>query len=167
VTANAVDGYRGLGGSRIWPVEGDLAGASVGRWANDAPAGGLWASFDQGLAAAPATEAVWWQLCTFGGSPRDGIEAAELVLATLRSKVGEIPIYVSAQPEYNPIGSCNLAGADGPAFMSEVANELVATDSVLAGPVMGPLSPDLTNGGCHANGAGESLLGEQLLAFFG
>ena len=162
VTANGVAGYLALGGGKLWNITGDYGGGSVGHWAEASSE--LWNAFDSNLAAQPGAKTLWWQLCTFGGSQRDGLEAAQAALQIFRSVLPGVTIYVSAQPEYSPIGSCNLAGVNGPAFMAEVASQL---QGVSAGPVTGPLSANETVDGCHANAAGEAEMGQQLLNFFG
>lgn len=165
MTANAVAGYLAVGGGKLWNIKGDYDAGSVGHWAEGSNE--FWNAFDANLAAQPGVESLWWQLCTFGGSERDGFEAAQAVLEGFRSRLPGVTIYVSAQPEYVPVGSCNLAGANGPSFMAEVASQLAAQPGVSAGPLTGPLSTSETADGCHANAAGQAEMGQQLLSFFG
>lgn len=168
VTSDGVVGYFAVGGTRFWNIRGDYSGASVGMWARGVSGGGgPWGDFDANLAEYPDTAALWWQLCTLNGSPRDGLEAAAVVLEALRARLPGAPIYVSAQPDYVPAGICEISGADGPSFMAEVAAALVADFDVLAGPMTGPLTEADTVGGCHAGESGQILMGEQLLAAFG
>ena len=55
----------------------------------------------------------------------------------------------------------------GDPLLQQIADELVAAGVVLEGPVMGPLTRAETRDGCHANEAGQVILGRQLLDFFG
>jgi cell wall-associated NlpC family hydrolase len=165
VTSDAVVGYFEVGGTRFWNIRGDYGGASVGMWARGV--GGAWASFDENLASYPGTNVLWWQLCTLNGSPRDGLDAAVMVLDQLRARMPGVTIYVSGQPEYEPAGICDISGPTGPAFMAQVAADLVSQQGLLAGPVTGPLAESDTIGGCHASSSGQVLMGEQLLAAFG
>lgn len=166
MTSDAVVGYMAVGGTRFWNIRGDYSGGSVGMWARGV--GGLWSSLDENIAAYPGTDALWWQLCTLGGgSQRGGIDAAVLVLEGLRDRMPGATIYVSAQPDYQPEGICDISGATGPAIMAELAATLVSQEGLLAGPVTGPLAEAETIGGCHANETGQVLMGQQLLAAFG
>lgn len=126
----------------------------------------MWDAFNANITAFGEPEALWWQLCTLNAAPGDGLDAALLVWEAVRSRLPGAQIYVSAQPEYSPAGSCDIAGPDGPAFMADVAGQLVQ-QGVAAGPVNGPLRQAETIDGCHANGSGQLKLGQQLLSFFG
>lgn len=165
MTSDAVVGYFAVGGTRFWNIRGDYGGGAVGMWARGV--GGVWSSFDENLAANPGTDFLWWQLCTLNGSQRDGVDAAVLVLEGLRARMPGVTIYVSPQPDYVPAGICDISGTTGPAFMAEVAANLVSQEGLLEGPVTGPLTEADTIGGCHASESGQVLMGQQLLAAFG
>jgi hypothetical protein len=89
------------------------------------------------------------------------------VLEEIRRLVPEAVIYVTAQPSYAAGHTCQIAGDIGPEKMADIAAELVATEGLLPGPELGPIGGDETRDGCHANDAGQAVLGEQLLEFFG
>lgn len=167
VTRNAVTGYAEVGGRRLWPAEGvSYGGGSVSRWARTiGQQSGQWRDFEGALEANPGTRGLWVQLCTAGTSGDDQA-AATALLDELRRRVPDVPIWVSAQPDY--VGhECRIAGARGPGRMQELADQLVVEGHALAGPVVGPLTRDQTLDGCHANAEGQDRLGEQLVAFFG
>ena len=88
------------------------------------------------------------------------------VLEEIRASAPDLPVYVSPQPSYTEGHVCEIAGDGGPERMAQLAADLVATGEVLAGPPQGPLSSDVTRDGCHADAAGEEILGEQLATFF-
>lgn len=168
MTSDAVVGYLALGGTRLWNIRGDYGGGSVGMWERGIAGGsGLWDAFDANLAAYPGTSILWWQLCTLNGSPRDGLDAAVNVLTAIRARMPGVTIYVSAQPEYEPPGICDISGPTGPAFMAEVAAQMVGQQGLAAGPTVGPLTATDTIGGCHASESGQTLMGRQLLQVFG
>jgi len=169
VTNDAVTGYGDVGGARFWSTRGDYGGGSVGRWAQGVPGvNGLWQSFDDQLAAQPSTELLWWELCTLRATPQDGLDSALIVLEALRGRIPGVTIFVSAQPDYQPVGLCDISGATGPEKMADLASQLVNEQGLMPGPVLGPLTEgDTTNGGCRANETGRELFGNQLLSFFG
>jgi hypothetical protein len=169
VTRNAVNGYLAIpGAERLWDIRGFSSGGSVDAWARDLTNGSTyWQGFSLGLQLHPHTEVVWWQLCTFGAPiPK---ETAVAVLDEMRRRIPGVDVYVSAQPEYDPVGSCRIAGPEGPARMEQLVDQLVGDDAldVLPGPRVGPLRPDETVDGCHADEAGQAEMGKQLAAFFG
>ena len=167
MTENAIDGYTALGGTQFWPRFGRYGGGTVGRWAFGTEAGSrLWAIFRGQLREEPDTAAIWWQLCTFAGGGQDDLGRAMTVLEEIRASAPDLPVYVSPQPSYTEGHVCEIAGDGGPERMAQLAADLVATGEVLAGPPQGPLSSDVTRDGCHADTAGEEILGEQLATFF-
>ncbi len=167
MTENAIDGYTALGGTQFWPRFGRYGGGTVGRWAFGTEAGSrLWAIFRGQLREEPDTAAIWWQLCTFAGGGQDDLGRAMTVLEEIKASAPDLPVYVSPQPAYTDGHVCEIAGDGGPERMAQLAADLVATGEVLAGPPQGPLASDVTRDGCHADTAGEEILGEQLATFF-
>lgn len=167
VTRNGVEGYAAIGGARLWPSQGvTYGGASVGRWAAAIDVGsGHWRDFDALLAANPDTQGLWVQFCT-SGTPADDLESAMALLDELRRRAPGVEVWVSAQPDYVD-HECGIAGEGGPARMQALVDDLVGQGHAQPGPVVGPLRVDQTIDGCHANEAGQRLMGEQLVAFFG
>lgn len=167
VTENAVDGYHQLGGSVLWSPDNGYPGGSISAWALElSTLSTYWQAFDSALTANPGTDAIWLQLCTsITSASQNTFENAQVVISEINRRTGGVPIFVSAQHSYSD-GICSTAGADGPAQMQAVADQLVAAKLAQAGPVVGPLSISQTTDGCHANGDGKRLLGAQLQAFF-
>lgn len=169
MSQNAVRGYQMLGSDRMWPANAPYGGGSLGRWADgiDRARTRYWEGVEEYVDAEPATTVVWFNLCTIRGAPIDNADTAELIMDEVRTFLPDAIFYVSGQPAYSGGHVCDLAGATGPEQMHDVASELVSRGVASAGPVMGPLSADLTGDGCHANEEGQLLLGQQLLDFFG
>ncbi|HVR79558.1 MAG TPA: hypothetical protein VMS99_14340 [Acidimicrobiia bacterium] len=164
MTLNALDGYRALGGQELWPPAGLGYGrGSVARWAD--PQLGFWDSFLSALGRFPDTDQVWWELCT-SGSPEDDFDHALGLLEQIEDAAEGSTIYVSAQPGYSEGHVCRSAGPGGPARMADLADQLIATGRVVQGPELSPLSPDQLADSCHANEAGMTQMGQEVLDFF-
>jgi hypothetical protein len=168
VSQNAVEGYERLGGTRFWTYNQPYGGGSVGRWMLDLDTGNgrYWDGFDQALADRP-TQLIWWSICTIKSNPQDGVDNARLLLAEIRNRIPDAVVVVSAMPEYSGGHICDIAGPGGPAFAQKVVDQLIVDGSVLPGPTMGPLAADETRDGCHATDEGQTVMGRQLLDFFG
>lgn len=165
VTVNAVDGYLAAGGTNFWPsVHSAYGAASVSLWAD--PASRYWAAFDNVLAQFPDTTTIWWQLCTSAANLTDNFDAAQDVVSEIRRRIPDATVFVSAQHDYTDGHVCPITGADGPARMQALADELIAAGLAFRGPVVGPLAEDELSDGCHANDAGKAVLGQQLADFF-
>lgn len=174
-TTGAVEGYHNDGGDRLWPTI-EYGGGSISRWAtvsdDDAR---YWGAFRANLKSRPSS-VIWWQLCVQGGGVQTNYDNALTVLHRLRGFIASgTKIYVSAQNDYVPPHVCSISGPDGPETAQKVADKLVGEPDVYAGPKMtalrGPDSagsgPTQTKDSCHPNDAGEKVLGEDLLEFFG
>ena len=169
MSKNAVEGYDAVGGADMWSFRAPYGGGTIGRWNDDISSdrGNYWGGFDKELDLHPDTTVLWWNLCTVKGSPQDSYENALLILAEIERRIPDVEVYVSAQPTYTGDHVCALAGPGGPEKMQDVAAQLIAAGVVLPGPEMGPLDKADTRDGCHANEQGETVLGRQLLGFFG
>jgi hypothetical protein len=166
MTVDAAQGYRSVGGSVLWPsARLGYGGGTVRRWGEAERGRDFWSNFDAALTRQPGTEAIWWQLCT-SGVAEDDFEHAVDVLEELRLRMGDVPVYVSAQPGYTDGHVCDSAGSGGPERMEELASRLVETGRVRAGPVLSPLPPDRLSDSCHASEEGRAQMGEDLVGFF-
>ena len=166
MTVDAAVGYRRQGGTSLWPTPGlGYGGGSVARWSDPEDKRGLRESFAAALRSEPDTDAIWWQLCT-SGSAEDNFDNALVVLTELETLVPEAEIYVSAQPDYLAGHVCESAGPGGPARMSRLADELVATGRVNVGPSLSPLAAAELVDTCHAGDVAVDQMGAELLAFF-
>ena len=162
VTRNGIEGYHAVGGTKFVD-DYAMGGGSIGAWTN--PSSSYWDDFDASIAGYDPS-AVFLQLCTFGPSAEDYADAVQ-VIGLIRDRLPDATVYIAGQPTYEAGWVCNIAGADGPPAMAEVAARLVADGFGVAGPATGPLGDDTTEDGCHANDAGKELMGEQLYVFFG
>ena len=166
MTVDAAEGMRTAGASYVWGIRGlGYGGGSIARWSNPRDPRGLWERFDAALAAEPETEAIWWQLCT-SGAEDDNFDRALAVLSEIESRVPEAAIYVSAQPGYEDGHVCSSAGPDGPRLMQDVADKLVETGRVQAGPVLPPLRSDHLVDDCHAGPEGKEQMAQAIDGFF-
>lgn len=164
---NAVEGYRRLGGTAIWEVQTSYGGGGITQWGRELSSSSrYWQAFEAAQASRPA-DVIWWELCTVDRD-RDADEHAQAVRVydELRRRAPAAAVYVSAQPTYTDGHVCRIAGVGGPERMKAIAEQLVAEGRGLAGPLMGPLAPAQIADGCHANAAGQTLMGQQLQSFF-
>ena len=168
MSQNSVEGYEAGGGTNMWTFRLPYGGGTIGRW-NDAISGrgDYWGGFDKALDLDPNTSVIWWNLCTVKGSPQDSFENAVKILDQIENRIPGVEVYVSAQPPYADGHICALAGDGGPELMEQLAQQLIDAGLVGRGPNMGPLTKAETRDGCHANEAGQEVLGQQLLDFFG
>lgn len=168
MTRNALQGYRHLGGTVLWGEIGAYGGGGVSRWADvDNPNNRHWQEFSRLLEAHPQTRFFWIELCSqVDAAEQETYEALLQILEHVRSQVPFAIFFVSAQPAYTDGHICHLTGADGPAQMQVLVDQLVAERRAFPGPLMGPLSAEQTSDGCHASREGAELMGQQLLDFF-
>ena len=169
MSQNAVEGYEAQGGTKMWSHRVPYGGGSIGRWVDDITSdrGRYWSGFADMLERHPDTRVIWLNLCTIRENRADSVEAARALVAEIREAIPGAVIFVSGQPPYSDGHTCDLAGSGGPAMMAEIASELVTDGLALTGPIMGPLAESDTKDGCHAGETGLTLLGRQLLEFFG
>ena len=166
MTVDAAQGYREVGGSALWaPAQLGYGRGTVRRWADTGDRLDFWSNFDAALARQPDTEAIWWELCT-SGVAEDDLDHASIVMDELRRRVGDVPVYVSAQPAYTDGHVCDSAGPGGPEAMQALADSLIDTDQVSTGPRLAPLSRDQLSDGCHADEGGRAQMGRDLMSFF-
>lgn len=166
MTVDAAEGARRLGGTVLWPPrELGYGRGSVARWSEIEDGDGFWERLGAALDREPATEGLWWQLCTNGSEDDDSAHAL-IVMSELEERLPGVSIYVSAQPAYADGHVCTSAGPDGPGRMQELAVELVETGRVEQGPVFSPLRPDQLVDSCHAGEEGKEQMGRELLRFF-
>lgn len=158
-----------VGGADMWSFRAPYGGGTIGRWTVNLTGerGNYWGGFDKELDLNPNTTVLWWNLCTAKVNPQDSFENAVAILDEIEARIPGVTVYVSAQPTYTDGHVCALAGEGGPEKMEQVAEELIDAGLVLEGPVMGPLQKSETRDGCHANDQGKTVLGRQLLDFFG
>ena len=169
MTINAVDGYKKYGGEKIWQdvVMEDYSGGGITRLVNFDKDSHYWNAFQEALNKNPDTTAIWWELCTAERMNKtDTYDNALLVLQEIHRRVGELPVYVSAQPMYTDGHVCKIAGEDGPKNMQDFVDKMVTEGVATVGPVIGPLSAELVSDGCHANEKGKLLMGKQVEVFF-
>jgi hypothetical protein len=167
VIINAADGYQAEGGTRLWSTRLlRYSGGIVGRWAADlSDQSPYWSTFQTMLEEQPP-DVIWWGLCSNKG-PADQASQARTVLEEIRRRALELAVFASGQPAYTEGHVCEISGAEGPARMQELVDEMVAAGLVARGPVLGPLAAEQTRDGCHANEDGQRLMGDQLVDFFG
>jgi len=103
-----MNGYHDVAAAGVmWPTLSVYSGGSVDQWVpTGAMARTLWTTFDQQRAATPPAT-IWWQVCTHPGAT---LAQAQTVLNLLRTRVGNVPIYVSPLATYaNGAAQCPMA----------------------------------------------------------
>ncbi len=165
MSVNVAEGYASEGGKRLWPAIGAYNGQVVQNWANDND--GVWRAFEDQVSKFGEPEAVWVMLCIFDNKVT--IEETRSIVANVRKRVSNAPIYISGQPVYNNPNSCFLAGNGGPDKTDRIANEAgneTGLNVTYLGK-LGPLADNQSSDGCHANGSGKVVLGKQFVELFG
>ncbi|MDQ2972981.1 MAG: hypothetical protein M3Q79_00660 [bacterium] len=179
LTANAVDGYKLVGGGKFWEPYGrnygGYGGGTLVKW-SDAIASGnsstYWKNFNSMLQVSSSrgpTKTVWFELLSHGNESDSLVYNSALsVLAEIRVRIPGATIYVSGMNGYDPAGFCRGATAAVSAQMNAIADRLVSEGRALAGPLMANLTTSQVQNddGCHANDAGKRILGSNLLNFF-
>jgi hypothetical protein len=182
-STSSVDGYKTLGGNRLWASTKDYGTASVHVLATQvgSATSKAWKAFKSGIAFNPDTDEVWFQGCVLAGEDATLAHADALaVLAEIRKLIPGVTVYFSALNDWVAPHVCSTAGANGPADMRALRDSLVSEGEARLGPDMGSLiskyqipsagatkaanqtDPD----GCHPNAAGKSYFGQRLLNFF-
>lgn len=163
ISNQAIAGYSQLGGSDFWPPQKNYGGGGIEEWSNVSSSSRYWVAFQEAYDSDP-TNIIWWQLCTREDGT-DEYKKAVVIYDEIRRRVPSAVIYISAQPTYRRI-TCPITGPLGSSRMQRVADRLVAENRGLNGPTIGPLTSSTTGADlCHANAAGEELMGQQLLDF--
>ncbi len=164
---NVAAGYAAVGGMRMWPSTPAYWGQVVQDWAN--PSDPVWDAFDGHVEEFGVPTAVWIMVCIFNPP---GVQISEMrdIVGLVRERAPNATIYTTGQPFYSPGADCSIAGPDGPQITDDMAQEMAddpsMTDVHYVG-TFGPLTAAMKADVCHANEAGQELLGEQAVEFFG
>jgi hypothetical protein len=173
ITKLAVQGYRDLGGTTIWPPY-QIGGGTIFAWRNDSS---YFTLYEQMLTQFPNTSSVWWQLAAHdydlqGLSTQQVYNTAVAVLTGIRQRTGAATVvYGSVMASYAQDTGCYLNGVvvTAPAILQSVLDRLVGNGLVVAGPLLPTLHRDeLQDNGenCHQNALGQRHHGQVLLAYF-
>ena len=166
---NVAQGYRAVGGTRMWGPYG-TGGLVVQSWTD--PNSSAWQKFDQQASRFGRPTAVWVQLCIFSWSGATYDEVKRLIANARQHAASGATIYITGQPLYDPGQTCFLAGANGPQLTDNLAKQAGAdgTQNVTYPGAFRLRSNEVADG-CHANTAGQQSLGRQAMArtleFFG
>jgi hypothetical protein len=162
---NVADGYRTVGGRRMWGGYGTY-GYVVQNWTNTNSE--AWQLFDGQVALYGQPSTVWIQICIFVW---DGATYAEVtqMIANTREHAPGATIYITGQPFYIEDNECFLAGADGPQLTDDLAQQAGNDPSqdVIYSGIFTLLDSEVSSDGCHANSAGEIALGNQAVEKWG
>jgi hypothetical protein len=163
MSVNVMQGYKTLGGMRLWPDIAAYNGQVVQNWAKD---GGVWASFDAAVSQYGAPTAVWIQICIFSNMVT--YDETKQIIALARKHAPNATLYITGQP-LNTGTDCNLAGDGGAAKTDSMAKMAGAdaTQNVIYAGIFGPLTVAQRSDGCHANADGQKLLGQQAIDKWG
>jgi hypothetical protein len=162
---NVADGYRTVGGRRMWGGYG-TGGMVIQNWADSNSKS--WQLFDQQAAKYGKPTAVWIQIIIFAGQGATYDEVKQVIANTRQHAAEGAEIYISGQPLYPEGNVCSLAGADGPQLTDDLAKQ-AGDDPSLNVEYVGTftLKNSEVADGCHANSAGETALGNQAIEKFG
>ncbi|HJR91863.1 MAG TPA: hypothetical protein VJ938_05450 [Acidimicrobiia bacterium] len=169
-TAQHVDAYLPISGRALLANVGNLGGGTLARWyANE---GDYWEKYDK-RAPVEGYGATWIQICLRATENPEGVFTATHVgwirgvVAEVRQRFGNIPIFVSPLNFYEGAEGCLATGPRGQAVTVEVADWAAANLGVFRGPDTGPMDVDqLASDGCHLNASGQTEAGRQLVRFF-
>lgn len=164
---NGASGYAAVGGERMWPSIPAYWGQVVQDWAN--PDDPVWDAFDDQVEEFGVPEEVWIMVCIFNPP---GVELSEMreIVGLVRERAPNATIYTTGQPLYEADAPCTVAGEEGPQLTDDMAQSMAEdpslTDVIYMG-TFGPLSSEQKEDSCHANAAGQQMLGQQAVEFFG
>jgi hypothetical protein len=167
MSVNVAQGYEALGGERLWPPTESYMGMVVQNWANTNDS--VWQAFDQQAADYGLPSAVWVQICIFSFQGATYDEVTQLIANARQHAAPDATIYITGQPLYESGWTCDLAGADGPQLTDDLAGQAAvdSTQNAIYAGTFGPLGQATTSDNCHANQAGQQLLGAQAIEYFG
>jgi hypothetical protein len=182
-STSSVEGYKIVGGIRMWPATKDYGSASVHVLATQigSATSKAWKAFKATFANNPGTDEVWFQACSLAAeSSLLNHDDAVAVLAEIRHLIPGVTVYFSAINDWVSPHVCTIAGANGPSDMRVLRDSIVAENQALLGPDLGSLiskyqipstgATKATNqtdtDGCHPNAAGKNYVGQRLLNFF-
>ncbi|WBB61851.1 hypothetical protein O7599_04675 [Streptomyces sp. WMMC500] len=161
---NVAQGYRAVGGTRMWGPYG-TGGMVVQAWTD--PDSSAWQSFDRQKSQFGTPTAVWVQICVFAQNGATYDEVKRLIANARQHTSPGATIYITGQPLYDQGQTCFLAGPDGPQLTDSLARQAAAdpTQNVIY-PGSFHLASSEVADGCHANTAGQQSLGRQAQAFW-
>lgn len=171
-TRDSVTGYHAVSGNKnyLWPSYGIDRGR-IDLWAKEPSS--YWTLFQSMVNLYGTPRVVWVELCENAQQFPNSYAQVVSMLGVLKQKVATAIAYISAINGYNPT-LCSLMGNLTPTGLAQAnadtnawASKAVSDGLAQAGPVMGPLTPQLVKSdNCHPNQAGMELLGQQLHDFF-
>jgi hypothetical protein len=163
---NVADGYRTVGGKRMWGGYG-TGGMVIQNWAD--PNSKSWDLFDEQVDKYGKPTAVWVQIIIFEDQGATYDEVKQMIANTRQHAAEDVKIYISGQPLYAEGNVCFIAGADGPELTDDLAKQ-AGDDASLDVEYVGTFTlknSEVMADGCHANAAGEVALGNQAVEKFG
>lgn len=158
-TQDATTGYHRVSTQQTLWSHRDLqgyGGKCVVDWAN--PASPTWRNFSKGLTIYPATNRIWWQMCTHinEGTAQSHADAALAILRTYTP----LPLVVS------PLDLSASCHRSDDALAASMVDLLIERGDATAGPILSALEPHQMRDACHANEDGVLIWGAELAAFF-
>ncbi len=162
---NTAQGYRAIGGTRMWGPYG-TGSLVVQSWTDTNSS--AWQKFDQQVASFGMPTAVWVQICIFAQNGATYNEVKQMIANARQHAASGATIYITGQPLYEPGHTCSLAGAGGPELTDSLAQQAAGdpTQNVIYPGVFRLLNSEVVSDGCHANTAGQQSLGQQAKAFW-
>ncbi len=161
---NTAQGYRAVGGTRMWGPYG-TGGMVVQSWTDTNSS--AWQKFDQQVTSFGRPTAVWVQICIFAQNGATYNEVKQLIANARQHAASGATIYITGQPLYESGHTCDLAGSGGPELTDSLAKQAAAdsTQNVIYPGAFHLLNNELSDN-CHANTTGQQSLGQQAIAFW-
>jgi hypothetical protein len=160
---NTAQGYRRIGGTRMWGPYGNGA-QIVSAWTSNNSAS--WQRFDRQVAMFGMPKAVWVMICVAQGGATDA-EIRQMV-NNAKSHAPNAVIYLTGQPVYEQGHVCTIAGAGAPEKTDQQAKALAPELGAIYPGTLGPLNAgEYTGDSCHASTSGQDKLGRQVKGWWG
>ena len=169
---NIGGGYRAVGGTIMWTNQGYGTGAKVVQnWTANGDGWGLFNTKMNAIGGKDKIKAIMVQICILS-SRATNAELKSMIQAARDHTNPGTHIYIVGQPQYEAGHECNLAGTGGAKWTDDQAKALAADPSVNQNMTyLGQFKLNCSNNecqdACHANTAGQRVLGNQAKAFWG
>ena len=169
---NIGGGYRAAGGTIMWTNQGYGTGAKVVQnWTANGDGWGLFNTKMNATGGKDKIKAIMVQICILS-SRATNAELKSMIQAARDHTNPGTHLYIVGQPQYEAGHECNLAGTGGAKWTDDQAKALAADPSVNQNMTyLGQFKLNCSNNecqdACHANTAGQRVLGEQAKAFWG
>lgn len=165
-TSNAWRGWLDSGDDRVWQLSSGYGGGDVVDWANDIPHGDYWQRLEDNIAANPAANVIWWQLCDLARA-NGQFSHVDAIRAEIENRTPGAAVYVTPLADFEKPETCTKMDV---ANSNLLVDYLVSTGQARRGPDL-PLvldswiQPPQGDGKCHVGREGKAMFGMTLAGF--